>query len=288
MTYFLLAVNALLIVLQRIFQQRYNAKCNGGVFFFSGMISFFAMCFFALVNRDWSFNTALILPAIGFGLSYAAATVFAVLAIRSGSLAKTTLIISYSLLIPALSGYVVLKEPIGAIKIVAFALLVISLWLTNHKKSTAKTTNERVTVKWIVYVLLSFIGNGMCATVQKLTPHFVDTNLLNDDLYMCLALGLSTVILLTASLLTKETEVKSSLRISCPLALFCGLFNGAANYLAIYLNQFIPASVMFPVLSAGEIVLVFIYSLLVCRERFNLKQWMGFIVGVISIVMLNL
>ena len=132
MNYLLLFLTALFIVFQKVIQDRYNAKCRSGVFFFSGMISFFAMCFFMAVNRDWTWSNELIVPAVSFGLSYAAATVFVVLAIKCGSLAKTTLITSYSLLVPAFAGLVILREPIGIPMIAGMILLVLSLWLTNH------------------------------------------------------------------------------------------------------------------------------------------------------------
>lgn len=287
MNYFLLFLTALFIVFQKVCQDRYNAKRDSGVFFFSGMISFFAMCFFMAVNRDWMWSNELILPAVAFGLSYAAATVFVVLAIKCGSLAKTTLITSYSLMVPAMAGLIILREPLGIPMLVGMVLLVLSLWLTNHQKAAAGAPKEKITAKWVVFVLLGFVGNGMCSTVQKLTPHFLGADI-NQNLYMIAALGLSTVVLITASFLTKETNLKSTLRIGAPLSLFCGLFNGAVNYLAIYLNQFIPASVMFPVLSAGEIILIVPYSLLVRRERFTVKQWAGFVIGVAAVVLLNL
>ena len=287
MNYFLLFLTALFIVFQKVCQDRYNARRDSGVFFFAGMISFFAMCFFAAVNRDWTWSNELILPAVSFGLSYAAATVFVVLAIKSGSLAKTTLITSYSLMVPAFAGLIVLRESLGIPMLVGLVLLVVSLWLTNYRKASADVPKEKVTLKWIVFVLLAFVGNGMCSTVQKLTPHFLGADI-NQNLYMIAALGLSSAVLITASFLTKETNLKATLKIGGPLALLDGLFNGAVNYLAIYLNQFIPASVMFPVLSAGEIILIVPYSLLVRREKFTAAQWVGFAVGVVSVVLLNL
>ena len=287
MNYFLLFLTALFIVFQKVIQDRYNAKCRSGVFLFSGMISFFAMCFFMAVNRDWTWSSELIVPAVSFGLSYAAATVFVVLAIKCGSLAKTTLITSYSLLVPAFAGLIILREPLGIPMIAGMILLVLSLWLTNHRKKTADTPKEKISLKWLVFVLLGFVGNGMCSTVQKLAPHYLGADV-NLTLSTIVALGLSTVVLIAASLLTRETDLKSTLRVGGPLSLFCGLFNGAVNYLAIYLNQFIPASVMFPVLSAGELILIVPYSLLVRRERFTAKQWAGFAVGVVSVVLLNL
>ena len=287
MNYFLLFLTALFIIFQKVCQDRYNARRDSGVFLFSGMISFFAMCFFMAVNRNWVWSSELIVPAVAFGLSYAAATVFVVLAIKCGSLAKTTLITSYSLMVPALAGLIVLREPLGVPMLVGMVLLVLSLWLTNYRKKSADAPKEKITLKWIVFVLLAFVGNGMCSTVQKLTPHFLGADI-NQNLYMIAALGLSSVVLITASFLTKETNLKATLKIGAPLALLDGLFNGAVNYLAIYLNQFIPASVMFPVLSAGEIILIVPYSLLVRREKFTAAQWVGFGVGVVSVVLLNL
>ena len=287
MNYFLLFLTALFIVFQKVIQDRYNAKCRSGVFLFSGMISFFAMCFFMAVNRDWTWSSELMIPAVSFGLSYAAATVFVVLAIRCGSLAKTTLITSYSLLVPAFAGLIILREPLGIPMIAGMILLVLSLWLTNHRKKTADAPKEKISLKWLVFVLLGFVGNGMCSTVQKLAPHYLGADV-NLTLSTIAALGLSTVVLIAASFLTKETDLKTTLRVGGPLSLFCGLFNGAVNYLAIYLNQFIPASVMFPVLSAGELILIVPYALLVRRERFTAKQWAGFAVGVVSVVLLNL
>ena len=287
MNYFLLFLTALFIAFQKVIQDRYNAKCRSGVFLFSGMISFFAMCFFMAVNRDWTWSNELIIPAVAFGLSYAAATVFVVLAIKCGSLAKTTLIMSYSLLVPAFAGLVILREPIGIPMIAGMILLVLSLWLTNYRQKSVDTPKVKITLKWLIFVLLGFVGNGMCSTVQKLVPHYLGTDV-NQNLEMIAALGLSTVVLITASFLTKETDLKATLRYGSPLSLFCGFFNGAVNYLAIYLNQFIPASVMFPVLSAGEIILIFPYSLLVCRETFTKKQWAGFVVGVLAVILLNL
>ena len=287
MNYFLLFLTALFIVFQKVCQDRYNARRDSGVFFFAGMISFFAMCFFMAVNRNWTWSPKLLIPAVAFGLSYAAATVFVVLAIKCGSLAKTTLVTSYSLLVPALAGLLVLREPLGIPMLVGLVLLVLSLWLTNRQKTAADAPKERITLKWVVFLLLAFVGNGMCSTVQKLTPHFLGGDI-NQNLYMIAALGLSSAVLITASFITKETSLRDTLKVGAPLSLFCGLFNGAVNYLAIYLNQFIPASVMFPVLSAGEIILIVPYALLVRREKFTASQWAGFCVGVVSVVLLNL
>ena len=72
------------------------------------------------------------------------------------------------------------------------------------------------------------------------------------------------------------------------IAAICGVFNGLTNFLVLVLNGKLPASVMFPVISAGGIVFIFLYSLFVYREKFKLTQIIGFVLGVGAIVLLNL
>ena len=56
----------------------------------------------------------------------------------------------------------------------------------------------------------------------------------------------------------------------------------------MYLNTELPASVMFPTVSAGQLILVCLYARLICREHYSKKQWAGFAVGILSVILLNL
>ena len=287
MNYVLLALVALLLTLQKITQKRYNTICSSGAFLFSGMIALCAMCVFlavTAVRQAFIWDPILWIPAVGFGVSYAVGTVFVVLAIRNGSLAKTTLVTSYSLLVPAFSGLLILNESVRITMLAGILLLSLSLWLTHHRKEAEK----KATVAWVVCVGLGFLGNGLCSTVQKLAPHYADIAREGQSVYMILAFGLAALLLITASFLTKEREPGITLRRGAPLALLCGLCNGGVNLFVLFLNGRIPASVMFPTISAGQIILVCLYARLICRERYTKKQWAGFAVGILSVILLNL
>ena len=285
MEYLLLGVTALTVTCQDIFKQKFNKRCKSGTFFFTGMISFFAMIFFLAVNGDWYYSAELLVPSFAFALSYVAATVFSVLAIYHGSLAKTSLIISCSLLIPSFYGMICLGEPVSATLILGTVLLVVSLIMTNYQKDD---TDKKATLKWAVFVILSFIGNGMCSTVQKAKPIYYGEQ--GNNLFMVVALAMVTVIMLVSSLVSKgeRDSIRPTISKGWLLALLCGVANGLTNYLVIYLNPRLPASVMFPVISAGSVVLVFIYSVLFNKEKFNIRQIIGFFVGIVSIVLLNI
>ena len=285
MTYLLLFATAGTVAVQNVLKQKFNAKCRGGVFLFSGLVSLFAMALFIAVNREWYYEAKLLIPSAGFAISYAAATVFAVLAIKYGSLALSSLIISCSLLIPAFYGMIALDEPVRITMVIGLCLLIAALILTNYRKEKSRGGNV---LKWAVCVTIAAVGNGMCSVVQKAKQvYYGDAG---NNTFMIVALGMVTVIMIVIALLYKdEREIAGQvLRRGTVFALACGLANGITNMLVIYLNPILSASIIFPVISGGSLVLVFIYSLLVEKERFSKAQYAGFAIGVASIVLLNL
>ena len=287
MQYALLFLVALLLTLQKVTQKRYNTLCQSGFFLFGGMISLCAMGVFlgiTAVTGSWTWHPSFWFPALGFGIFYAMGTLFTVLAIRHGSLARTTLVTSYSLLVPAAAGVLFLREPIKGTMAVGGGLLILSLWLTHHRKTERE---DRITLKWVACAALGFAGSGLCSTAQKIAPRSVAIPL-NPNLYMTVALGVSAVTLIAASFLARETHRRETVRLGGGLALLCGLCNAGVNLLVLYLNVRLPASVMFPTMSAGQIILVCLYARRVCRERYTPKQWAGFAVGILSVILLNL
>ena len=281
--YVILGIAALTVTCQDIFKKKFNQKSDIGVFFFGGMISLFAMMFFIAVNRDWSYSLSQLGYSFSFAVAYATATLFVVLAIKYGSLAKTTLIVSCSLLLPSFYGIIFLREPVGVKLIIGTLLLIVALVMINYEKSSAPTT-----FKWSIFAILAFIGNGMCSVVQKLEQNTYGSD--GQNVFMIVALAMVTVILFIMSFASKEERGQQIriVKLGWIWAALCGICNGLCNYLVMYLNPRLPASVMFPVISAGSVVLVFLYATLVQHEKFNIRQKIGYAIGVVSIVLLNL
>jgi len=148
---------------QSIVKKPYTQKTNGGgVYFFNMLLSAAALLFFVVTSSNLDFDLSFVPYSIGFAVSYAVTSVFMVLAIACGSLSLTSLFISYSLMIPTIYG-LILGDKISKGFIPGMILLVISLFLTNKSDEKAK-----ISFKWIIFVILSFVGNGMCTVVQKM------------------------------------------------------------------------------------------------------------------------
>ena len=289
MTYLLLTLTVLTLTAQNVFKKKYNQKGKDFTFLFTCVVAFFAMLLFVCINLiqgDYHYSAILLIPSAGFAISYAAATFFTVQAIRCGSLAKTCLIASLSLLIPCLYGILLLSEPISPTLIAGMALLIVSLILINYEKGEAE---KKTPAKWYLYVFLAFLGNGLCSTVQKAKQfHLGDEG---NNLFMIVALGMVAAIMLILSRCSKNEKITQTedLRHVAFWAMLCGLANGLTNLLVILLNsRHIPASVLFPVISSGSLVLSFLYSILIIREKFTTRQYLGFLAGAISVVLLNL
>ncbi len=98
-----------------------------------------------------------------FGGFFAMAVLFSILSMREGALSLTSLVVAYSLIMPALFGLLFLNEPMKWSIGIGLLFLLVSLFLINYRAEQCK-----ITKKWLVFVALAFIGNGGCATVQKL------------------------------------------------------------------------------------------------------------------------
>lgn len=281
---FLLIVSVVIgLSLQQITKKSFNKKADGrGVISFSAFTSLFAALFFVFqLKFPLQFDTAIIPYALLFGLGYGSCTVCSVLAIFNGSLSLTSLITSYSLIIPTLYGMLFLNEKISTFLIVGLILLLISLFLINFVKGDGK-----ISLKWLIYVTVAFIGNGMCSTVQKVQQLDFDGKYKAE--FMVLSLFIIVAVLLIFAFFTEKKDIVTSVKKGILPIFLCGIANGIVNLFVMLLSTRMSASVMFPLVSAGSIILTYFISRIWYKEKLNLMQNIGFILGVASVVFLNL
>ena len=282
-------MNALLLIsiilgvsLQNVVKKPFSQKASGkGVYFFCLMTSFSAMIFFVVTSGGFEWNTGLIFHAMLFALAYTVGSIFGLEAVACGPLSITSLIISYSLMIPTVYGLVFLKDPVGVGLFPGLALLAISLFLLNQKN-----INMPVTAKWIVFVVLAFIGNGMCTVVQKMQQIKFDGAFKNE--FMILSLAIGSVALCLFVFKKERKDLRSVAKIGWFPALACGLANGMVNLFVMILSNRMPVSLMFPMISAGGIIITYLVSRFFYKEKLTKTQFAGFIIGIVSAVFLNI
>ena len=288
-------MNALLLILvvlgitaQHVTKKVYNQKNNGGAYTFSAISAFVALLFFVVTSGgNLHFTWDFVPHAIGFALTYSLSIVFTFLAITAGPLSITSLITSYSLLVPTLYGLIAWGEDFSLLLAIGILLLIVSIYLIRFEpKSETEERNQRLTPKWLLYVSLAFIGSGGCSAVQKGQQIAFQGAYKNE--FMILALGITTIAIGICALFFEKKQVVLYAKRSALMASLCGAANGAVNYIVLLLSLRMPASVMFPIISAGGIVMAAALSMTVYKEKLSAIQKIGLLLGILAIIVLNM
>ena len=282
MQYILLLIVILAMSSQNIFVKQYNVKSKApDQFLFSAISALFAMVFFLISSGDGMHFTWEFVPySVGFAIAFAAALVGLNLSIASGPLAVSSLVMSYSLIVPTLYGIIFLKDSLKPTAYIGIALLLVSLYFINMKKESAIFS-----FKWLIYLAIGFVGNGMCSTIQKMQQLKFEGAYKNE--FMVVAL-LVVFVMLMAIVLIRKGDLKAQFkdcRIYGPLN---GIANGATNLLVMILTGLIPTAILFPSISAGGIAIMFFVSVFVYKEKLSKKQMIGYAVGMLSVILLNI
>lgn len=284
MTVFYLLLGIASLSAQNLIRKSYSRRVDGGALIFSAVSSASA-CLFFLCSAGFKLNfvPGLIPYIVLFALGYGSAVVFSYLAIKSGPLCITSLISAYSLVIPTLYGLLVFKEQVGAWFYGGVALLALSLLFINLKKGSG---GAKITAVWALFVTLSFAGNGLCSTAQTAQQKAFIGQYKSELMVAALAIVSLTLFILAVTV--ERRVVARSLKGGCLHMVGCGLINGASNMLVMVLVGMMNASLMFPLLSAGNILLTTAVSVIVYREKLSKAQAVGMGFGIASVVLLNL
>ncbi len=270
------------VAAQHIGQKEYNKRTDGsGKYLFGVIMSLAAAIFFVLTSGGLSWNASILPYSTGFAASYGLATASGVAAVACGSLSLTTLITSYSLMVPTLYGLIFLREPVGAGFYPGIILLVLSLFFINK---TGK--GEAISLKWVICVTLSFIGNGMCSVVQKMQQVASGGAYKNE--FMIIALIMVAISMLALSLKNEGARIKTYAKRGWYAAVLSGVFNGIVNLFVMILSGKMPVAIMFPLISAGGIILTYVISRFIYKEELSKTQLAGFMLGVASVIFLNI
>lgn len=283
MSYLLLGVIVFVLLIEQILSKQYNLHAKRyNVILFTAVGCFFELLFFLFNGMgQLNFQKELFPYALALAVAFGLASVAVVLAIKTGPLSITMLVYSYSLLIPTFYGIFFLHEPVNNALFLGLLALAVALYLINRNKNESTKFHPM----WIVYIFLAFLGNGMCSTVQKMQQIRFSGAYKNE--LMVVALVIVTLVLSVIGLCQKgnKTEMLKDCIRYAPLK---GICNGIINFLVMTVSASLPNAVLFPSISAGSIVLTFICSMTIYHERLSKSQLVGYVLGVISVILLNI
>ena len=268
--------------------KKYNSKHQKGGFIFTALISLFAMLFFFITDKGGlNFPVEMIPYGIASGAFYCIASFLTFVAFGCGSFVLTNLFLSYSLLFSVCYGLFVLNDPATPLTYIGLALMMVSVFLVRGaKKDDGNDEKVKVSFKWIVCVVLSVIGSGMFGVMQKLQQVKFEKSC--DNEFMIVTLGFSAAVLLIAGIIMNGKDLLYILRHGGLYASAAGVSNGATNLLNLVVNAMIPISIAAPTRSGIKIVVSFLISLFIFKEKLTKRQITGVIIGAVALILLNI
>ncbi|TVZ55199.1 EamA-like transporter family protein [Lutibacter sp. Hel_I_33_5] len=187
-----------------------------------------------------------------------------------------------SVVIPVIFGIIVYNEDVGFVKIVGIVIALFAVYL-----SSAKSDTTPVKFKNLLFPLLLFIGSGVLDTGLK----YVETTSVlkgEEPLFLATIFGCAFVLGLLVVLFQ---IIKGKFKFHWKNILG-GILLGVPNYysMELLLKAFktdIDSSTLFTINNVGIVVLTTVFALLFFKEKLIKKNWVGFALAIISILLVS-
>ena len=275
-------------ILRKLYTDRTQGN-TAAVFLFNGICSLIAALILFLWGGITSISPFTLILGVVFGLVTAIQTVTNLKAIEVGPLSYTTVIISCSTLISAISGALFFNEHLAIAHIIGIALMLVSFGLAVERKSDEK----RASLRWLIYCLVAFFCTGGIGIMQKVHQSSSFKEELNAFLVIAFAVSFVFSVLCTLYFFKREQVSLKKLPFKTALPwllivamLVSGVCCAVNNKLKLYLSGVMDSAVFFPIVNGGGLVLTTLAAILLFRERLSLKQWIGMLCGIASVIFL--
>lgn len=264
-------------------------RTGGSSLVFNALKTLSAFLLFLIISLpSFTFHLPTLLYGLAYGLALCLSNYAGYRALGLGPMALTSMLVSFSLLIPLCWGVFARGEPMGLLKGLGLALLLIALLLVNaHHVRPAREDGKNASGqgKWLFFVAVTFICNGFCSVLQK--EHQTAYPSQYNREFMVFAMLLCAVVFVTVALIRVPFAVFRAT--ACKVfGCLSGVTNSAANFLTLVLAGMENASVLFPVISAGTILTSLLCGRVVFKERLRANQYAALVLGIAAIILLKL
>ncbi len=274
----------------------YGKKQRFNSFLFTAFTAVATIIFFAFYNKftfAFDLNTT-VYALINAGL-YIAGMVANSQAVKHGSVALTSMIASFALLLPTVFGIVYWKEEAGLPFYLGLMLFCVSLILMkaerrpekSHESSPESTVKKKNALLWSIAAAVLFFSNGIASIVTAIHQKSGGASFRGE--YMILSMSIVLAANLAVAFFQLRGKMPSYLKNASLYGIGYGLLNSGIRLGVMILttNGVINQSVFYPLISIAVMVLVFIFSVIFFKERFRPLQYVGAALGIASVVLLQ-
>lgn len=226
------------------------------------------------------FHFPTVLAGLAYGIFLLLSMYAGFAALVHGPMSLTSVISSFSLIVPVLFGITVFQEHLAPIGWVGLVLLCASIVLLNLKK------DKQINGKWGFFALMLLLTNGFCSVVQTYHQTYFPGQYQTE--FMLIAMAFVAVFLsIKMGVTARPHSDEKRTPFFTGLGLASGVLNGLANFLTLYLAAAENASILFPIVSAATGLLSWLFGRVLFHEKLRVLQIIGLVLGIAAVVLLK-
>lgn len=261
-------------------------------FFFNAVVTLtcaITLFIISLFNGLPKISSFTLLLGIVFGIITAIQFIFSLMSYESGPFSYTSVIVSLSTIIPALSGYLIWGESIATVQIIGIILMLICFFFSVDFSGGDKKASPL----WFVYVFITFFATGFIGVMQKW--HQSSEYKAELDGFLIVAFLTAFVFSAGGTIISvfakndnnEEKFSKDDIALPCiAFMIICGICAAANNKMNLYLSGVIDSAIFFPVVNGGGMILSTVASIILFDEKFTKQKWLGILSGIVAVVLL--
>lgn len=232
----------------------------------------------------FSFDTKVLPYSAVFALSYTVCNLGIISALKYGPASLTSLFISLSLILVTIWGFIFWDAKLTVWVGIGLALVIasITLCLSGNRKN-----EKKVSVKWLVFVMLACFSNAGCSIIQRTQQTKFGGQ--HGEMLMFFASLISLAVFFTVFMIKGRTNAKALIKRSWYFPVSAGVCNVLLNLFVILLaTSELSPSLIYPTIGVGGLAVVMIFSLFAFKEKLKPLQWIGVVFGAAATVLLSL
>lgn len=206
------------------------------------------------------------------------------MALASGPMSLTSMIVAFSVVIPVVYGIAFRSEELGIFKITGLLLFVIALIFTNINKPKNQKA-EKGNLKWAFFVTATFLANGFNSVLQKYHQEKFSSDYCKEFMFWAMLVCFVVFLFVNMKKISAKKLVHTEGKI---YGVTAGITNALVGYLTIKSAGFENASVLFPIISAGTILGVIIVGKLLFKEKLKYNHIVAFVSGITAVIFLKM
>jgi drug/metabolite transporter (DMT)-like permease len=169
---------------------------------------------------------------------------------------------------------------------IGLVLVAIALFLCIYKGKEVDADKKKVTFRWIIFCLISFLGNAGCTITQKTQQ--LKFNGKYGNMLMMFATAMSVIVTLIIYLKSDRSDSKVIFKNNFYLPILSGASNVILNLFVMLLAvSSLSPTLVYPTIAVGGLILTALISLIVFKEKLRWWQWLGVVVGIVATAILS-